>query len=204
MTTPASVCDYEILAELGRGTTGVVYKARHSVVKPDRLVALKMPFLGSPSETARRFSSYQNEWNVLRVLTWEPDPAVPTLYNVVSDVSGQLNFYLREFVSDTSLEQLVVTGSLCLSEGIRILSTIANAVQRMHGHWIAHRNLRPSRVLVGTDGTAKLIGFGHVAPLVGAAELPPGESGVSAKIDIRALQEMLGWLCTTLRQPLPA
>jgi serine/threonine protein kinase len=124
------VCGYEILAELGRGTTGIVYTARHPVVKPDRLLALKMPSLGSAPEVASRLAGYQNEWNALRVLTWEPDPAIPTLYNVGCDFAGQNNYYVREFVEGSTLEQLVASGAVGLRDGIRVLSTVAGAVQR--------------------------------------------------------------------------
>jgi serine/threonine protein kinase len=204
VTLPAFVCGYEILAELGRGTTGIVYKARHPVVKPDRLVALKVPSLGSGPEAAVRHACYYNEWNALRVLTWEPDPVIPTLYNVVCDFAGQSNCYAREFVEGSTLEQLVASGTVGLRAGIRVLSTIAGAVQRMHALWIAHRNLRASNALVNGDGEPKLIGFRHVGPLTGANRLPPGMSGVSPEVDVRALQEMLAWLSAALHQPVPA
>jgi hypothetical protein len=204
VTLPASVCGYEILAELGRGTTGIVYKARHTVVKPDRLVALKMPSLDATSEATGRLACYHNEWNALRILTWEPDPAIPTLYDVGRDFAGENDFYVREFVDGSSLEQLVASGAMGLHEGIRVLLTIAGAMQRMHALWIVHRNVRASNVLVRTDGEAKLIGFRRVWPLAGADRLPPGMSGVSAEIDVRALQEILAWLCTTLCQSVPA
>jgi serine/threonine protein kinase len=200
---PSSICGYEILAELGRGTTGVVYKARHPVVAPDRLVALKMPSLGSGVDAGSRLARYHNEWNALRVLTWEPDPAIPTLYNVGGDAAGQ-NHYVREFIEGGTLKQLVESSGVGLRQGIRVLSTITRAVQRMHGRGIAHCNLRGSTVLVRSDGTPKLIGFGHVWPLAGAGSLPPGISGVSADVDVLALQEILAWLCSTLRQPVPA
>jgi serine/threonine-protein kinase len=203
VTQPAFVCGYEILDELCRRTTGIVYKARHPVVKPERLLALKVPLFGSAPEATSRLACYHNEWNALRVLTWEPDPAIPTLYNVGCDAAGQNHHYVREFVDGSTLEQLLASGAVSLREGIRLLSVIAGAVQRMHGRGIAHRNLRASKLLVRADGTAKLIGFGHVWPLAGADHLPAGMSGVSAEVDVRALQEMLAWLCAALRQPVP-
>ena len=203
MTQSTLFCGYEILSELGRGTTGIVYKARHPVVTPDRLLALKIPSIGSGPEARSRLAWYHNEWNALRVLTLEPDPAIPTLYDVGCDAAWQNDHYVREFVDGSTLEHLVTTGAIGLREGISVLATIAGAVQRMHARWIAHRNLRPSKVLVRGDGAAKLIGFGYVWPLAGADGLPAGMSGVSAEVDVLAMQRMLAWLCATLRQPVP-
>ena len=146
MTLPTTVCGYQILAELGRGATGIVYQARHPVVRPDRLVALKMPSLGSAMEAAGRLASFHNEWNALRILTWTPDPVIPTLLNVGSDLAGRNHHYVRDFVDGSTLEQLVANRALGLREAIHILSVIASAVQRMHGLKIAHRNLRPDRI----------------------------------------------------------
>jgi serine/threonine protein kinase len=105
-----------MLAELGRGTTGTVFKAHHRVVKPERLLALKMPSLGLAREATSRLARYHNEWNALRVLTWEPDPAIPTLFDVGCDAAGQNNYYVREFVDGATLEQLVATGAMGLRD----------------------------------------------------------------------------------------
>jgi serine/threonine protein kinase len=199
---PASVCGYEVLAELGRGTTGVVYRARHRFVKPNRVVALKVPLLGSVTDTTLRLACHRREWQALARLTREPDPAFPTLYDVGSEGLGQPSYYAREFVDGSTLEQLATAGTLAFRGGVGILAAVAGAVQRVHGRGIAHRNLRPSNVLVSRDGTPKLIGFGLVWVLPGSDRLPPGISG-AAEVDIRALQEMLGWLGAVLGQPLP-
>jgi serine/threonine protein kinase len=200
---PFSICGYTILAELGRGTTGIVYKARHGILKPDRLVALKIPSLGPPSEQPKRLASFHREFHALAMLTHEPDPAFPTLFDVGHDNAGE-HYLAREFVDGSTLERRATGGALGLREGIRILATVAGAVRELHDRGIAHRNLQPSNVLVGRDGTAKLIGFGLVWALAGSDKLPPGLSGESAEVDVRALRKMLSWLCATLRLPVPA
>src|ERR1700747_1617847 len=97
-----SICEYEILTELGRGTTGVVYKARHNHVRPDRLVALKVPLLGSESDAPLRLRRHRNEAQVLALLTFQSDPVLPTLYDVGHD---EKQFYFaREFVDGETLE----------------------------------------------------------------------------------------------------
>ena len=88
--------------------------------------------------------------------------------------------------------------------GISILATVAEAVAVVHAKGAAHRNLHPSNVLVTAGGAPKLIGFGLVEALAGSNGLPPGVPGVPAEVDGRALQQMLDWLCATLRQPIPA
>jgi len=191
VTLPASVCGDEVLAELGRGTTGIVYRARHPVVKPDRLVALEVPSLGAGPEAAVRLARYHNEWNALRVLTWEPHPVIPTLLNVGCDLGGQNNHYVRELVEGATLEQGVASGAVGLRDGLRVISAVAGAVQRMHARGIAHRNLRAGNVLLTADGEPKLIGFGHVGPLAGTDRLPRGMSGVSPEVDVLALRGCL-------------
>jgi len=77
---PASFsAHYELLLELGRGTTGVVYKARQGIL--NRLVALKMPLLDSASEASLRAARFRREAEVLARLTWKPDPNLPALFS---------------------------------------------------------------------------------------------------------------------------
>jgi serine/threonine protein kinase len=191
---------YEILEELGRGTTGVLYKARHRTLS--RLVALKLPLLTSVAERPMKVARFLREARMLAQLARMPDTNLPTLLEVAGS-EGQF-YYVREFVDGHTLEQRALGGSIDLRTGVQILQTIAGVVQRIHEQGIAHRNLHPSNVLVGADGTPKLIGFGLVRLLSGSDMLPPGASGVPVEVDVRGLQEMLVWLCAELRQPTPS
>jgi serine/threonine-protein kinase len=204
MTQPVSLAGYEILGELGRGTTGVIYQARHPI-KRDRLVTLKTPCLLPESEARWRANCFHLEAQLLARLTSEPDPRFTMLYDVVAGVPGHPHgFYAREYVDGSTLEQLAVARTLTLRTGISILATVAEAVSLVHKQGLAHRNLHPSNVLVVASGTPKLIGLGLTWLLAGSNQLPPGVPGVPAEVDVQALQQMLDWLGTTLRQPIPA
>src|SRR5262245_55351110 len=197
---PSSLGPYELLGELGRGTSGVVYKARHLI---GRILALKMPALGTGEEAPRRLAWFQREYLALAQMAHRDEPGIPTLYDVGQNKAGQC-YLAREFVEGSTFEHLAESEALDLRDGLDILSTIAATVQRVHDHGFAHCNLQPPNILVGMDGNAKLIGFGRVSLLAGSAKLPAGVSGESPEVDVRALQEMAAWLCETLRQPIPA
>jgi serine/threonine protein kinase len=200
MSQPSSTfAAYEILAELGRGTTGVVYKARNTLL--NRLVALKMPFLDAAAEISLRVARFYREAEVLARLTLDPDPDFPTLYEV-GEYQGQ-PYFVREFVEASTLEQLGMARTLSLREGLGVVTAVASAVTRVHYRGFVHRNVYPSNVLVSVAGNPKLIGFGRVGLLAGSDFLPAGATGEPAEIDVRALQQMLTWLFTALRQPLP-
>jgi serine/threonine-protein kinase len=192
---------YEILAELGRGTTGIVLKARADM-PINRVRALKVLLLAPAADASLRVARFHREAEVLANLTGDPDPDFPTLYEA-GEHNGQ--FYLvREFVEGNTLEYQARAGLLSLREGIAILASVGGAVRRVHDRGIAHRNLHPSNVLIAADGTPKLSGFGLVGLLEGSERLPPGSPGTPAAVDVQALQRMLGWLCSALNQPKPA
>ena len=191
---------YEVLAELGRGTTGVVYKALCVPLK--RIVALKTPLLDSPPERTARLTRLLREARVLAALTGNPDPHFPTLHAVV-ECQGQ-PYLSREFMEGCTLEQMAAVRALGLREGVAVLAAVGRAVHRVHHRGLAHRNLHPSNVLIGPGNAPKLIGFGLVGLLDGSALLPPGRPGASPEVDVRALQGMLDWLCSALGVTLPA
>jgi len=191
---------FDILAEVGRGTTGLVYRAKD--VRLNRVVALKVLDLGPAAERAMRVARFQREAQVVASLTWKPDPTIPALHAVMEH-RGQPH-YIRDFVEGKTLEQCAAVGSFKLAEGIRVLEAVARAVARVHARGVAHRNLHPSNVLVAADGAAKLIGFGRVGPLAESELITPGAAGTPAEIDVHALQGMLNWLSSALGQPLPS
>jgi serine/threonine protein kinase len=191
---------YEILAELGRGTTGVVYLARQT--SPNRQVALKVLQPSPGSDEAARLANFYREARVLARLTREGEKNIPALYSV-----GEYNgrpCYVREHVDGDSLAQRVARRLIDFRAGVQVLQTVAQAVQRVHGYGISHGNLRASNILIAADGTPKVVGFGLAGWLAGGACDRGDGPAVSAGVDVLALQNLLGKLSETLCPSVPA
>lgn len=187
--------DLKIVAEVGRGTTGVVYRAQDLRVR--REVALKVLLPDPTTDWYVRAHRFLREAQVMASLE---DPNIPAVYSVGEDHGRP--YLTREFVEGVTLEDAVLTGSITVSAGINIVARLAGAVIRLHERGLVHRNLRPQNVLIARDGTPKLIGFSRV----GVADAPaaPGMPDNVPETDVRALQGILAWLFTALRQPWPS
>jgi len=190
--------DFEILAELGRGTTGVVYETRNK--RLNRRLALKALLPGNDANLELRIRQFIGEARALAALTVQPNANIPKIH-LVADQNGQ-PFYAREFIEGATLEQAASRRSIDLPCGLRILSSIAETVGRVHALGIAHGNLVPSNVMVTADNCAKLIGFGKCA-LLGGPKTTEGSPRASVETDTRALQQLMEWLCATLHKSLP-
>lgn len=189
------VAGYEILGELGRGTTGIVYNARHPIV--DRLVALKTPLPIAEARSGEQRERFLREARALAYLTGVSGSNIAAVCEVSED-QGRL-FLTREFVEGQTLERLVLRRSLGLRAGLAILGTVARVVQGVHDKGIVHRNLLPSNILVGLDWTPWLIGFGRVS----LAGFEGNLSGGSVQVDLQRLTRILAWLCSR-RRPVSA
>jgi serine/threonine-protein kinase len=121
-----------------------------------------------------------------------PHTNIPAIHAV--DDQGQ-PYYIREFVEGATLQDRVDARAIGESEGIHVLTGIEAALARVHQQGIVHRNLRPENILVATDGTAKLIGFGRAV----AVDAPVGH-GPSAKVesDIESLRGVREWLLSAI------
>ena len=148
-----AVPGYEIVAELGRGGMGVVYKARQCSL--DRWVALKMILAGARDDPAAR-ARFRTEAEAVARLQ---HPNVVQVYEV-GEHDGR-PFLAMEYVAGNSLEHRSV-GTILLPErdAARLVEIIARAVQHTHRRGILHRDLKPSNVLLTTDGSPKITDFG--------------------------------------------
>jgi serine/threonine protein kinase len=189
---------YRILAKLGEGTTGIVYKVRDT--RLNRVAAIKTLADPEIANSVRR-TRLIREAQVLASFDGEPGGAIPTL-QMVAEHNGR-PYYHREFVEGETLEHLVGSKSIQLKDALRILVSVAQTVQWVHERQLVHCNLHPSNILVAIDHSAKLIGFGHVAHIDELAVIPAGQPRDSIDIDVQALQKTLDWLCFFLRQPVP-
>jgi serine/threonine protein kinase len=190
---------FEIVAEVGRGNSGIVYRARHLRILPNRDVALKIPLPVPPADRPKQQARFLREGYALATLY--AAAGIPPIYDL-GEHQGQ-RYYTRQYVIGNTFEQLATSQMLGLAQGLDVIAGAARAVQHAHGRGIAHCNLHPANVLVDSATKPWLIGFGRVGRLAGTGNLPPDEVGVPVEVDVRALQEMLRWLGEALSQPLP-
>ncbi len=185
---------YEILGELGRGSTGIVYKALNPWLK--RLCALKVILPSSKSERIERRQRFLREAQALALLTDGSEPNIPALLHV-----GQVQdepFCARELVDGSTLAHLAKADLMSLNEGINIVATIADTIKRIHDRGFFHRNVHPSNVLIAKNRVPKLIGFGLIRMKDGANSESREVLGIRLIDDLIALQRMVRWICKSL------
>jgi serine/threonine protein kinase len=201
MEPPArTIAHYAILAELGRGTTGIVYEARDTIL--DRRVALKIPLLGQGAERLAKTQRFLRECQVLAGLTGDPASRIPALHEVGED--GGQPYSIRELVDGHTLAQRVADRTIDLPGALAAFAEVARVVAWVNDRGLAHRNLSLENVLVANDDTAQLIGFGRVGLLTGSPALPPGATGASPEVDVQALQGLLGELFGAFGESCPS
>ena len=139
---------YEILAELGRGGMGVVYKARH--VSLNRVVALKMMSgLGAPGPELQ--ARFRREAEAVARLQ---HPNIVQLFEAGEHL-GQPYFTL-EFVAGGTLSQYLAGKPLLPRQAAALLEPIARAVQYAHDNGIVHRDLKPGNILIAKDEAGRV------------------------------------------------
>jgi eukaryotic-like serine/threonine-protein kinase len=149
---------YEIVAPLGAGGMGEVYRARDT--RLDRTVAVKVlaGAFAADSDARRRF---EEEARAIAALN---DPHICTIHDVGRH--GDLDYLVLEFLEgETLAHRITRSGALPVAEALTIAVQIADALDRAHRAGIAHRDLKPGNVmLVHRAGAAgpdvKLLDFG--------------------------------------------
>jgi tetratricopeptide (TPR) repeat protein len=154
---------YEILAELGKGGMGVVYKARHEQL--GHLVAVKMILAGA----------HARDRDVVRFLAEAGAVAHLQHANIVRlHEFGQyqgLPFFTLEFMPGGSLAGKLQQEPLLPREAARIVEQLAHGMFHAHQAGIIHRDLKPHNVLLASDGTPKITDFGLVKRVESGDEL---------------------------------
>ena len=146
---------YEIVAALGAGGMGEVYRARDT--RLDRSVAIKIlpSHLSCNAELKSRF---EREARTLSSLT---HPYICHLYDVGSQAG--VEFLVMELLDGETLASRLQKGPLPLHELLKIGVEIADALAKAHRLGITHRDLKPSNIMLTKSG-AKLMDFGLAKP----------------------------------------
>ena len=144
---------YEIVALLGRGGMGEVYRARDT--KLDRDVALKV----LPRDVARDPARLERFLREAKMVAGLNHPHIVTLHSV--EEAGGVHFLVMELVDGQPLDVTVQTGEvLPIKKVIEIGVAVADALAAAHEKGIIHRDLKPANVMITKDGRAKVLDFG--------------------------------------------
>jgi eukaryotic-like serine/threonine-protein kinase len=173
---------YEVLAKLGAGGMGEVYRARDT--KLGREVALKIlpdVFASDPDRLMR----FEREARTLAALN---HPHIAQVYGIEdspSTGSGQAatRALVMELVAGEDLSARIARGPIPLDEALPIARQIAEALEAAHEAGIIHRDLKPANIKVRDDGTVKVLDFGLAKALDPGASSAPGGTGTAGDVD---------------------
>ncbi len=168
ISTGTRLGPYEIVAPLGAGGMGEVYRARDT--RLERTVAIKVlnaTLVASPNLKTR----FEREAKTISQLN---HPNICTLYDVGHEAGT--DYLVMEFLQGESLAERLKRGPLPLKELVIVGCDIADALERAHRAGIVHRDLKPGNVMLTKTG-AKLLDFGLAKPgamgaAVGSASAP--------------------------------
>ena len=143
---------YEIIAPLGSGGMGEVYRARDTQLK--REVAIKV-LPDAFAQDPERLGRFQREAELLATLN---HPNIAAVYGV--ERTSGVNAIVLELVEGETLADRLQRGALPLQDTLTIARQIVEAMEAAHEKGIVHRDLKPANVKVTPDDRVKVLDFG--------------------------------------------
>lgn len=165
--TVGEIGPYRILRVLGEGGMGVVCLAERTDLGTQAAIKILRDAWLSPARR-ERFAVEQ------RTLARLSHPSIARLFDA-GTLSDGMPWIVMEYVDGTSITDFCGRRHSPVAERLRLLRDVADAVRHAHQHLIVHRDVKPSNVLVTSDGTAKLLDFG-IAKQLAEAGAPPEQT----------------------------
>jgi serine/threonine protein kinase len=203
---------YQINAQIGRGSMGVVYRARDP--KINRLVAIKTVSLTGLELAAE--SEYRERFVVEAQAAGRLSHAgIITIFDVAEDPETRAPYLVMEYVEGKSLGQLLggENKRLPLGTALQLTQEVAEALHYAHTQGVVHRDIKPANILITADGHAKIADFGiaklnqtqltqHGRVLGSPAYMAPeqlSDEGGDARSDLFSLGVVLYFMLTGQR-----
>jgi serine/threonine protein kinase/regulator of sirC expression with transglutaminase-like and TPR domain len=160
----ATIGEYRIEGELGKGGMGIVYKAYQEKLK--RHVALKV--------LRRHQSSNESAiHNFIQEAQASADlhhPNIAPIYDVGQD--NDINYFAMEFVDGHKFDEVIENSKVHLQDKLRIIMQVARALNYAHNQGLVHRDVKPGNIMIDKNGRVLLMDFGIARPelAMGSAE----------------------------------
>lgn len=157
----AKLGSYEIIAALGAGGMGEVYRARDT--RLERSVAIKV-LPAAFSADSYRLHRFELEARSASALN---HPNIVTIYELGQD--GSTHYIAMELIEGKTLRELLDAGVLPIRRAIEIAAQVVEGLAKAHEAGIAHRDIKPANLMISHDGFVKILDFG-LAKLAAAGE----------------------------------
>ena len=145
----------EILALLGRGGMGAVYKGRQKSL--NRLVAIKILPAWFGDDEWKFAERFKHESQTIAQLG---HPAIIHVYDF-GETTGALLYFVMEYVDGRDVAALLATeGRLAVEQAVGITKVVCEALHYAHSHGVIHRDIKPANVLINREGRVKVADFG--------------------------------------------
>src|SRR5262245_1403955 len=143
---------YQILAPLGAGGMGEVYRARDARLGRDVAVKVLPERLAGTAEARARFE------REARALAAVSHPNLVAIFDVGTDHG--ICFAVMELLTGQTLRECLARGALPLARVLEIGAAVADGLAAAHAHGVVHRDLKPANIFLGADGRVKVLDFG--------------------------------------------
>ena len=154
MTQPAQLGRYDVVAEIGRGAMGVVYRAVDPML--ERTVAVKTINMAlDPGE----MEQYEKRFTIeARAAGGLNHPNIVIIYDIGR--SGDLAYMAMEFLEGRELKELIAGNELTPDRSLDIVALVADGLGYAHAHEVVHRDVKPANIMILNDGRVKITDFG--------------------------------------------
>ncbi len=143
---------YRMMALLGRGGVGEVYKAKDTVLGRDVAIKVLSSDFSSDQDRLHRFTQEARAASALN------HPNIITIHEFGQD--DGVYFIVSEFIEGETLRRLIATTRMNESAVLEIAIQIASALNAAHEAGIVHRDIKPENIMARPDGLIKVLDFG--------------------------------------------
>jgi serine/threonine protein kinase len=156
MTEPWLLGRYEIVAELGKGAMGVVYRANDPML--NRMVAIKT--INTEEAGHEGMAEYEARfYTEAKAAGGLNHPNIIIIYDIGK--SGHLVYMAMEYIEGRELRELLAQGQpLPVVQAVDVASQVAEGLAYAHQHQVVHRDIKPANIMITPQGRAKIADFG--------------------------------------------